>query len=226
MIKACIFDLDGTVMDTLSSIAYFVNTTLAELGFGEIEEEKFKYLVGNGRSKLLHRSLEIFDVDTDDVFEKACEIYDGAYENNFMYKTCAFEGIKEQITKLKEKGIKVAILSNKPDNVTRFIVEETFGKEFFDFVQGQIEGIPLKPTPESFLHIAKKLGTEPSESIMIGDTNVDIKTGHNAGAHTMGVLWGFRSREELESAGAEVIVESPKEIYEAVMNILDFKEEI
>ena len=220
MIKACIFDLDGTVMDTLSSIAYFVNTTLSKLGFDQIEEEKYKYMVGNGRSKLLHRALEHWGADTEDMFEKACEIYDSAYENNFMYKTCAFEGIKEQIAKLKEKGIKVAILSNKPDNVTRFIVEETFGKDFFDIVQGQIEGIPLKPTPESFLSISKKLGVHPSECVMIGDTNVDIKTGNNSGAHTLGVLWGFRDREELQSAGAEVIVEAPSEIYDAIMNII------
>ena len=219
MIKACIFDLDGTVMDTLSSIAYFVNTTLSKLGFGEIEEEKFKYLVGNGRSNLLHRSLEIWGADNEEMFQKACEIYDSAYESNFMYKTCAFDGIKEQVIKLKEKGIKVAILSNKPDNVTRFIAEETFGKDFFDIVQGQIEGIPMKPTPESFYHIAKRLGAEPEDCIMIGDTNVDIKTGHNAGAHTMGVLWGFRTREELEDAGAEVIVSTPNDIYDAIINI-------
>ena len=220
MIKACIFDLDGTVMDTLSSIAYFVNTTLSKLGLGEIEEEKFKYLVGNGRSKLLHRSLEIFGADSDDIFEKACDIYDSAYENNFMYKTCAFEGIEEQIIKIKEKGIKVAILSNKPDNVTRFIVEETFGKGFFDFVQGQLEGVPMKPDPESFLYLAKKLQAEPEECVMVGDTNVDIKTGNNAGAHTLGVLWGFREREELEAAGAEMIVKTPAEIYDSIMNII------
>ena len=220
MIKACIFDLDGTVMDTLSSIAYFVNYTLEKLGLDEIEEEKFKYFVGNGRSKLLHRSLEYRGADTEDMFRKACEIYDRAYENNFMYKTCAFEGIEEQIRKIKEKGIKVAVLSNKPDNVTRFIVEETFGKDFFDHVQGQIEGIPLKPSPESFLHITNCLRAQPSECVMIGDTNVDIQTGKNAGAHTLGVLWGFRTREELEEAGAEKIADKPSEIFDAIISII------
>lgn len=220
MIKACIFDLDGTVMDTLSSIAYFVNTTLSKLGLGEIEEEKFKYFVGNGRSKLLHRSLDFFGADSDDMFEKACRIYDNAYENNFMYKTCAFDGVGEQIAKLKKQGIKVAILSNKPHNVTNFIVEETFGKGFFDWVQGQMEGIPLKPDPQSFLHLAKELSAEPSYCVMIGDTDVDIKTGNNAGAHTLGVLWGFRTRNELEAAGAEKIINKPLEIYEAINNII------
>lgn len=219
MIKACIFDLDGTVMDTISSIAYFVNYTLSKLGFGEIEEEKYKYFVGNGRSNLLHRALDFWGADSEEMFQKACEIYDGAYESNFMYKTCAFDGIEEQIKKIKEKGIKVAVLSNKPDNVTRFIVEETFGKGFFDIVQGQIEGVPLKPSPESFLNISNSLGAKPQESVMIGDTNVDIKTGNNAGAHTLGVLWGFRKREELEEAGAEKIVETPSEIFDAIISI-------
>ncbi|MBP3360938.1 MAG: HAD family hydrolase [Clostridia bacterium] len=216
MIKACIFDLDGTVMDTLRSIAYFVNYTLEKLGAEPIDVDEFRYMAGSGRAVLLHKALAFRDCDTPELFEKACEIYDRAYEGDFMHLTRPFDGIKEAVIKLHEKGIKTAVLSNKPDNVTHFIVEKVFGKSFFDAVCGQCDGMPIKPDPTGFLKLAGEFDVLPEECVMIGDTNIDIKTGSNAGAHTVGVLWGFRTRDELIVAGAEALAAAPGELAEII----------
>ncbi len=216
MIKVCVFDLDGTVMDTLSSIAYFVNYTLGKLGFESIEKDEFKYMAGSGRSVLLHRALAFRGVDTEDNFLKACKIYDSAYEGNFMYLTKPFDGIIDAITKIKEKGVKIAVLSNKPDNVTRLVVEDVFGKGFFDHIQGQTEDVPMKPNPTGFLKICQKYGAAPDEACMVGDTNIDIGTGVNAKTFTIGVLWGFRTEKELLDAGADKIVSTPEELADFV----------
>jgi len=218
MIKLCVFDLDGTVMDTLSSIAYFVNYTLKEMGFEEIEKEHFKYFAGKGRTVLLEKSLNHIGKYTDENLKTAISIYDKAYEGNSMYLTKPFDGIIEAVRKIKESGRKIAVLSNKPDNVTKAVVEEVFGKGFFDHIQGQTEDVPMKPNPVGFLKIAEKFGMDISECVMVGDTNIDIGTGVNAKSHTLGVLWGFRKYEELADAGAEKIVGTTEEMAEYILN--------
>lgn len=223
MIKLCVFDLDGTVMDTLESIAYFVNYTMHKMHLPTIATEKFKYFAGDGRAALLHRSLAFNNADTPENFSLACKIYDRAYENDFMHLTKAFDGIESQLINLKQSGKKIAVLSNKPHNVTGYVIEKTFGKNFFDHVQGQSETVPMKPDPAGFLALADKFGVTPDECVMVGDTNVDMLTGVNAGAHTLGVLWGFREREELLENGAELIIDSTEELSEAVVKITSHK---
>lgn len=207
MIKVCVFDLDGTVMDTLESIAYFVNITMEKMNLAHIEKEKIKYFVGNGRTLLLQKSLAHNNAFTPENLQKAIKIYDAAYENNFMHLTKPFDGIKQELLKIKAMGIKLAILSNKPHNMTVAIIEKTFGGDFFTEILGQREGIKNKPEPDSFLSIIKSLKAEPQECIMIGDSDVDMQTGKNAGAHRLGVLWGFRTQSELEESGAQVIID-------------------
>ena len=219
MIKLCVFDLDGTVMDTLESIAYFANYTMQEMNMPAVPTEKFKYFAGDGRAELIHRTLAFNNADAPDNFSLACKIYDRAYENNFMHLTKVFDGVLEQLIKLKQSGIKIAVLSNKPHNVTEYVIEKTFGKDFFDYVQGQLDAVPMKPDPKGFLEIAKKFGVSCSECVMIGDTNVDMLTGVNAGAHTLGVLWGFRDRAELVDNGAQAIISHPEELAEAIKKI-------
>ena len=218
MIKLCVFDLDGTVMDTLNSIAYFVNYTLNKLGFPEIETEKFKYFAGDGRVTLIHRALDYVGGDTDNNFRLATKYYDEAYEGNFMYLTKPFDGIDKELQKLKSAGVIIAVLSNKPHNVAKAVIEKTFGDDFFAHVEGQRDEIPKKPSPDGFLAIAEKFGISPEECLMVGDTNVDMMTGVNAGAHTLGVLWGFRPRRELEENGAEAIAETVSELANSVIS--------
>lgn len=217
MIKVCIFDLDGTVMDTLESIAYFVNFTMKKMGLATIETEKFKYFAGDGRAVLLHKSLDYNNADTEENFKRAVSIYDNAYEKNFMYLTKPFDKIKQELEKIKAMGIEIAVLSNKPHNVTEAVIREAFGEGFFSQVYGQREDVEKKPAPDGFLEISKSFGAKPEECVMIGDTDVDMLTGKNAGAHRLGVLWGFRTRDELLENGAEIIVDNVEELSKSIL---------
>lgn len=218
MIKVCVFDLDGTVMDTLASIAYFVNFTLQKMELPEIETEKFKYFAGDGRATLIHRSLDFVGADTPENFKRATAYYDEAYEGNFMHLTKPFDGVEAELKKLKEKGVTLAVISNKPHNVAKAVIEKTFGTDFFAHVEGQRDEVPKKPDPAGFFAVTRKFGVSPDECVMVGDTNVDMMTGVNAGAHSLGVLWGFRPRSELEETGAEKVIENITELAEAVLS--------
>ena len=165
---------------------------------------------------LLRKSLAHNNADTADNLQKAIKIYDSAYEQNFMHLTKPFDGIKKELLKIKAMGIEIAILSNKPHNVTQAIAQKTFGNSFFKYVAGQREGVRNKPAPDGFLSIAESLGAAPQECVMIGDTDVDMQTGKNAGAHRLGVLWGFRTRRELEENGAQVIVDKVEDLAKSI----------
>lgn len=215
MVKAVIFDLDGTVSDTLSTIAHYCNLTLKYLGYEPINVENFKYYAGDGKRMLLHRTLSYYNIDTPEIFEKAEKKYDSEYEKDVIFETKPFEGICEMIENLRENGIKTAILSNKPDNVTVMLVDKIY-KGLFDICHGKMENIPVKPDPAGALLTAKELGVEPSDCIFVGDTNVDIKTAKNSGMKSIGVLWGFRDEDELKQAGADYIISNPREILEII----------
>ncbi len=216
MTKLCIFDLDGTLTDTLPAIAHFGNTALASHGFSEIPKESYKKLVGNGRDKLVHRMLRENGADTPENYEKVGKAYDAAYEAEPLFETKPYDGIVELLDSLINNGIKIAVLSNKPDNVAQDVVR-LFFKDRFDAAYGQRSGIKIKPDPAAALEISKELGIDVSEAAFIGDTNVDIATGKNAGMKTIGVLWGFRDEDELLSAGADYIVSKPSEILDIIL---------
>jgi phosphoglycolate phosphatase len=217
MIKLCIFDLDGTILDTLSAIAYFGNNALVKCGFSAIEEENYKYFAGDGRIILVHRMLSFLCADTPENYEKVSKLYDFEYEKAPNFKTCPFDGIESLLYKLKNMGIKIAVLSNKPDNVAQEAVKIFFGGSF-DFIEGAVNNVRPKPEPYEALKICDKFGILPEETLFIGDTNVDILTGKNAKMHTCGVLWGFRDKRELLECGAEFIVSNPAEIISIIQN--------
>ncbi len=209
--KAYIFDLDGTLVDTLSSIAFYGNKALAKYGFGAIDLDRYKILVGNGRDKLIHRMLREFCADTEENYRLVGEEYDRLYEADVVCLARPYPGVVDMLTNLKSRGDYLAVLSNKPDNVVVPIVSELF-PGLFDLVYGYRKNVALKPEPEGAFLVAKELGVEASECIFIGDTDNDILTGVNAGMKTVGVLWGFRDERELKAAGADYIVSSAKEI--------------
>ena len=221
MIKLCVFDVDGTLMDTLSSISYNVNAMLKELGFEQIEMENFKYFAGNGRTVLIERSLKHIGKYSEENLKKACEVYDSIYEANPMYLTKPFDKMKAEVKKIQDMGMKTAVLSNKPDNVVHSVIENenTFGKDFFEYIRGGIDGEPMKPDAAMLVNVANVFGVEMDEVCMIGDTNVDILTGVNAGAKTIGVLWGFRDEDELRDAGADIVVSTVTELANAVVRL-------
>lgn len=216
MYKLCIFDLDGTLTDTLESLSFSVNATLKELGLPAIREERCRQFVGNGARVLMERSLiEAGEKDPGRI-EEAMQTYGRIFDANCTYHVVPYDGIHEMLETMKQKGLLLAVLSNKPHRQAVHVVEEIFGKGLFCHIQGQKEGIPRKPDPKAALQIAEKLGVSPEEAVYIGDSEVDIATGKAAHMKTIGVEWGFRSRAVLEEAGAEHIAGSPEEVMKLI----------
>lgn len=212
--QACIFDLDGTLANTLNSIAYFANSALTACGYSTIEVEKYRYLVGNGADKLIHRMLAaVTDSYTEEDVLRLRKTYDTLYESDTMHLVTGYDGMQELLKALKRQNMKLAVLSNKPHNVTEEVIRNLFGNDLFDLCYGQRSQVERKPSPQGALLIAEELGVKPKQCLYIGDTNVDMQTGENAGMDTVGVLWGFRDRDELEQSHAKHIVSHPSEIY-------------
>lgn len=214
MIKAFIFDLDGTLTDTMESLAYSVGETLKEMGLSSITKEQCRSFVGNGAVYLLDQSIRAAGNTDGSRLDEAVEIYKRIFDENCTYHVTTYEGIMTMIKELRERGIKLAVLSNKPHRQTVKVVEEIFGREAFAAVCGQQEGIPRKPSPEGIYAILKMLDVSKEECLYAGDSEVDIATGIRAGVRTAGVAWGFRTRRQLEEAGAQVIVQKPEELLE------------
>ena len=216
MYKACIFDLDGTLADTLESLTFSVNETLKEMGLSVITKEQCRRFVGNGAKVLMEKAIESGGGCAEDRIEEGMERYRRIFDANCTYHVIPYEGIETLLKTLKSRNIKLAVLSNKPDVQTVKVVEELFGKGMFDWIQGQKEGVPRKPDPSAALAIAESLGITAKETVYIGDSEVDIATGRAANMLTVGVAWGFRGAAELEEAGAGCIVSSPDEIVQLI----------
>lgn len=212
MIKACIFDLDGTLTDTLNSLVYSVNKTLKEMELPEITREQCQSFVGNGARRLLEESLEATGDNGHTRIEEAMIIYNRIFGVNCTYQVKPYDGIMELLKELKDRNIKIAVLSNKPHEQTVKVVSEVIGDTWIDWVQGQQENIKRKPDPEAVYMILEKFAAKKEEALYIGDSEVDIKTGHNAGLITVGVTWGFRSRKELIEAGALNLIDKAEEL--------------
>ena len=218
MIKCCIFDLDGTILDTIGSITYFVNKIFSEYGIAEVSVDECKYFAGNGARTLIKRALISKGVTDEALTEKILEDYVLAYDKDPLYLTGVFEGIDSLLSELRARGIKLAVLSNKPDSTVKSIVKNFFG-DSFDVVLGGREGVPLKPDPTAAQNILKILGFTAEEAAWVGDTSTDIETAKNLkAALSFGVLWGFRKRDELEAAGADIIVSSADDILRGIVS--------
>ncbi|MGI6254092.1 MAG: HAD family hydrolase [Acutalibacter sp.] len=210
---ACIFDLDGTLANTLTSIAHFGNATLEHFELPTIPTEQYKTLVGNGADKLMRRMLRTVGAQfSEEQIHEFRAYYDSLYEGDPMALVEPYPGIVELLTQLKEEGFQLGVLSNKPDNVARDIVAQMFG-DLFTQAHGQREGIPTKPDPTAVLSISADFGVDPSRVLYCGDSGVDMQTGKNAGMHPCGVLWGFREEAELRENGAEFLAKTAQELY-------------
>jgi len=212
MIKCCIFDLDGTVLDTINSITYFVNYALERYGIEKITVDECKYLAGNGVKDLIKRTLASRGINDEALYNEILPYYIDAYDANPWHLTAPFDGIIPLLKELKAHGIKIAVVSNKPDSTVKIIVPHFFG-DIFDAVSGIREGMKVKPDPSVALGILDTFGISASETAWVGDTSTDMETGKNLGAALkIGVLWGFRKRDELEGAGADLVVSRADEI--------------
>lgn len=213
MKKLCIFDLDGTLLNTLDSIAYYVNDTMKHFGLPVIETEKIRTFVGNGAKNLISRSLRYNGSELD--AEKVLSVYIEKYNSDALYLVKPYDGIRELLSKLRENGVTLAVLSNKPHSSTSIMIDKIFGKDLFSVVRGPYNNEKVKPDPAVANEIAK--GFEKDNCFFIGDSDVDIKTGRNALMHTVGVTWGFRDRGVLQNAGAEKIVSKAADIADIVL---------
>ena len=216
MIKLCMFDLDGTLLDTLSTIAYYGNYALMAHGILPIDKEEYKYFAGNGAKILIKRMLEFSDSYSDEIYDKVYKTYMKVYDANPTHLTEPFEGICPLLSELKGMNIEVAVISNKPDFATKEVCKAKIPSGLLDEVRGQQEGVPIKPNPEGAFSIMEKFNAHSAEVVYVGDTGVDMQTGKNIGAYTIGVTWGFRNKEELVSNGADFIVDYPLQIIEIV----------
>ena len=197
MIKACIFDLDGTLANTLESMAYVANEILEKLKLTPQPVENFKYYSGEGADMLIRRCLK--DAGDPELmhYEECRSLYREKFDADPLYKVVPYDGIMETLKELKNRGMKLAVCSNKPHVAAVKVIAQMFDG-YFDLVIGQSDAIRRKPAPE--------------ECMYVGDTKTDMETGNAAKMHTVGVLWGFRDRRELESNGAEVIAEKPQDL--------------
>ena len=210
-IKCAVFDLDGTLLNTIKTINHYLNFALAHYSLSPVSEADCMSFVGDGAVKLIERALARVGGDKA-LFDKVYKTYNEAYNASPYYLTEVYDGIPELLSALKEKGIKLAILSNKPD----FAVKATAGKFFpdtFHIVRGGREGVPLKPNPKALFEILDELGTTPEETAYIGDSEPDVLTAKNAGVKkAIFLTHGFRTKEQLILAGAEQLFNIPTEI--------------
>lgn len=214
--KTVIFDLDGTLLNTIDTIAYYCNSALKKYGFNEVSVERYKKIVGNGAKLLVERALNETGIWSEADFEAVFTEYNALYDADTLYLTEPYKGILDMLDELKNAGYQIAVLSNKPDFATNDVVATIFGEDMFDLVRGAVEGVPLKPAPDAVYDIMSILGADKDNTIFVGDTKVDIETGKNAELYSIGVLWGFRDEAELKGAGADVIIDDPAEIAEIV----------
>ncbi len=217
MFKVCIFDLDGTIANSLVSIANSANKAIGKFGFNPNPIQNYNKYAGDGAEEMIKRSL----IDAGDknlfYFEEAFNEYKIIFEKECMYEVKPYDGIESVLNKLKEKNIKLSVLSNKPHDRAVDVVKGLFGDDLFDIVEGVSGKFKRKPDPQGALYIADLFKVKPEECAYFGDTNTDMITGKSAGMFTVGVLWGFRDRNELEENNADIIISNPSEILDIVM---------
>ena len=215
MYKYVIFDLDGTLLNSLNDLGNAGNFALAKQGFPTHEIEKYKYFVGNGIPKLIERILpkEEKERSFNRTYDLFCEYYD-AHKRDF---TRPYEGIPELLYKLSEAGVRAAVVTNKGDEFAERLVADIFNG-LIEKTYGSVEGIPKKPDPYLVNKAISDFGAEKKDVLYVGDSGVDMETAFNAGLDSCGVLWGFRNREELIGSGAKTVVTNTEELLHKILN--------
>lgn len=210
-IKAVIFDLDGTLADTVGSICEAVNMTMRAFDFPEKNYDDVVAAIGNGARLLIERLLPQTVAHDVAFVDEVLAFYDECYKKTYLNCRKCYDGIPELISFLKAHDLRLGVLSNKQDFQTKGLVDSLFPSHPFDFVQGQTD-LPKKPDPTVPLMAAKALGAKACECLCIGDSDVDVLTAKNAGMLSLTVSWGYRTEEQLRDAGAEVIAKDTADI--------------
>lgn len=210
--KCLIFDLDGTLVNSIYALTYCTNRALKRFGLGPLPEEAMMTIVGDGYKKQMERSLLAAGDTKLTHYEEILPVYLEIFGESCNYEMHAYEGIRELLEFARKRGLGLAVVSNKPHAQAVATVEYVFGKGTFDVVIGEKEGIPKKPDPTGAKTAAGRMGARPKECLYLGDTNTDMRTGKRAGMTTVGVLWGFRGREELAAFSPDYLVQTPKDV--------------
>lgn len=211
--KGVIFDLDGTLLDTIADLSDSVNEVLRQFGHPEHTYGEYKLLIGKGFRNLLENSFPAGSWE-EKTIDEALAVFLETYDKKYMDKTAPYEGIDQMLDELNEMGIKIAVNSNKRTDYTNALIQKFFGRIPFVGVFGERAGIPKKPDPASALELAEKMGLEPGQILYVGDSKTDMVTAANAGMTSVGVEWGFRGYKELKENGAGYIVKRAEEITE------------
>ena len=215
MIKTILFDLDGTLLNTIDDLADAGNWVCVQHGWPTFTVEQFKHMVGNGIPKLIER-FSPESARTPEQLAATLAEFTARYDAHKEDKTASYPGIPELLDALKAEGIQTAVFSNKADSLCGKIIEHYFGAGNFSIIRGNRPGVPTKPDPTGVYSLMKDLGAETGSTLFVGDSDVDILTGHNAGLPAMGALWGFRGRAELTAAGADALASVPADILDFV----------
>ena len=208
MIRAVLFDLDGTLTNTLDDIADAMNRSLRLHGLPEWPVDAYRYLVGDGAKKLAERAVR----GRRELALSVQREYQAYYQEHTRVKTKPYDGVPEMLRALQDRGIPLAVFSNKPDADTKNVVAYYFPEIRWTVVRGQVEGVPVKPDPAGALAVAEALGASPDDVLYVGDTSTDMQCALNAGMHPVGVLWGFRTEAELRENGAEKLTAQPEDV--------------
>lgn len=206
-----IFDLDGTLINSIYDLADAVNGALTRFGYPVHNISEYYYFVGNGTLKLCERALPEDRRSSDEII-RLHSVFAERYEKCCINKTKPYDGILPLLENLKAMGVKCAVASNKTDKFVHFIVDSLFGRNVFDYIQGKTESVPAKPDPEILEAIIRKSGIPKDRCVMAGDSDVDIMTAQNCGIRSIGCAWGFRGIGELVNAGADYIAHRPADI--------------
>ena len=221
MIKCVLFELDGTLINTLPTITHYVNITLERHGLHTISQEQCRSIVGKGAKNLIEQALALASAESSLVFDEVFADYNAAYDSAPNYLAAPYSGIAELVSRLSGLGMKLAVISNKPDFATKCTVREFFG-DVFDRVTGGTPTAPLKPDPTVPLSILGELGVSPKECAYVGDSEIDVLTGFNLGAgKVISCLWGFRTREEnlavTDGLSVPIFVNTAEELLDAIL---------
>ena len=209
--KLIVFDLDGTLINSLEDLADSANWMLLQHGYPTHPVDAYRYFVGDGMRKLIERILP--PEERNDVRIEQCKAEFVAYYTIHMEdKTVVYPGMIELLKELKDRGLKIAVATNKVHIAVAPLMAKYFPGIRFDSMIGQRESIPVKPHPQIMYDILKETGCQPSETLHVGDTATDMQLAHSAGVTPVGVLWGYRPLEELQEAGAKFIIEKPEEL--------------
>ena len=207
-LRAVLFDLDGTLLDTLQDLTAAINRTLAAAGYPTRTEKEVRRMVGNGTRLLVRRALP---AGTDEAtIDRMLETYVADYGAHCLDRTAPYPGILAMLRRVKATGAAMFVISNKNEEETRRLVDTLFGKDTFTGVFGVVPGRPVKPAPDGCFAALASIGCSPEEAVFVGDSEVDARTAQNAGVYALGVTWGFRDPEELQAAGIPETVDTPE----------------